>query len=148
SRLTTLHELQTRAGGLTVADAHEAVATVEASLDTAKHNVTELASLRARIKEYETRIEALRAEQSTAEQQRTEMTTQITSITTELEQSRTALAAALGDYETVEALRAAVEPAYRLVSQIVSQGADVATAVNEQRSCADRVTEALRKSAT
>ncbi|GAA2030089.1 SMC family ATPase [Yaniella flava] len=148
SRSTTLHELQTRAGGWGVTEADAAVATVEHSVATAQQNVTELAALRARIKEHETRVEALRAEQSAAEQQLTETTTQITSITTELEQSRAALAAALGAYETVEALRSAVEPAYRTVSQIVNQGADVSTAVKEQTSCADRVAEALRKSAT
>lgn len=148
AQVTTLRELQTRAGGRSVAEAAEAVATVQHTVDNTQGEVKELAELRTRVKDAQTRLETLREQRAGAQQQLTEAATQIQTLTTELETSQAALATALGAFETVEALRGAVEPAHRLVGEIVSQGARVATAVNEHTSCADRVSAALQRSAT
>lgn len=148
TRLTALQQLQTRAGGLSVADAAKTVATVEQTVAKAQGDVKQLTTLRARMTEHETRLETLRGQRAETQQQLTEATTQIRTITDELETSQEELGKSLGTFETVEALREAVEPAHHLVGQIVSQGARVATAVSEQTSCGDRVTAALQRSAT
>src|SRR5699024_2645084 len=68
--------------------------------------------------------------------------------TAELEDSERHLAEALGTYEDVQAFRAAVEPARRLVGQLVEQTGEVATALATHETARQRVTEALAASAT
>src|SRR5699024_4729635 len=55
---------------------------------------------------------------------------------------------ALGAFDDVAAFRAAVEPAHRLVGQIVRAGATVTTAVATNTTAQQRVSEALANSAT
>lgn len=144
----TLQALQSEAGGLSLDDATDLVTTTMQVVTTVKAQVKELEDVRARIKGHETQIEHLRAEKSVAEQRRTEVVTQITTLTAELEDSEQHLADALGTYDDVAAFRAAVEPARRLVGQIVDQTGVVAAAVGTHDTARQRVTEALAASAT
>lgn len=144
----TLQTLQAEAGGLSLGDATDLVAETKQAVSTAKSQVKEHADIRARIKTYETQIEQLRADKSAAEQQRTEIVTQITTLTAELEDSEQHLTEALGTYDNVAAFRAAVEPARRLVGQLVEQTGAVAAAVATHDTARQRVTEALAASAT
>src|SRR5699024_2954407 len=78
-----------------------------------------------------TAVETLRETKTTAEQQLTEAATQVTTLTEKTQQAQQELAEALGEFESVEALRAAVEPAHRLVSRVVAQGEEVVTAMTD-----------------
>ncbi|HJF14527.1 MAG TPA: SMC family ATPase [Enteractinococcus helveticum] len=147
-KLTDLQELQTQAGGLCLTDAEAAVTHAQQTVAEAQREATELTQLRTRIKEREAQTEQLREAKTTVAQQLTEVTTQIASQTTELAQLRDELAAALGDFPDVAALRAAVEPAHRLVGQIVRAGQSVTTAVANHTTAQQRVHEALANSAT
>ena len=148
SKLTTLQELQTQAGGLTLETAEELVSEATQTVTKAKADVQELASVRARIKTHETKTEELREAKSAAEQQLTEITTQITTLTDELQRSEQDLTAALGTFENVATFRAAVEPARQLVGQLVNQAGAVSTAVTTHDTASQRVSEALTASAT
>lgn len=148
TKLTTLHELQTQAGGLTLEAAEELVRDATQAVTTAKTEVQELSSLRARIKTYETQTEELREARSTAERQLTKAATQITTLTDDLQQSEQDLTAALGNYENVAAFRAAVEPARRVVGQLVNLAGAASTAVATHKTASQRVSEALAASAT
>src|SRR5699024_4244161 len=90
----------------------------------------------------------LRETKTTAEQQLTEAATQVTTLTEKTQQAQQELAEALGEFEAVEALRAAVEPAHRLVSRVVAQGVQVVTAMTERATAQQRVASALADSAT
>ncbi|MDN5732168.1 MAG: SMC family ATPase [Yaniella sp.] len=147
TQLTALHDMQTRAGGLSVADADDAVATAQHTVATAQQQVNELTTVRTRTQEQEARVETLRQDKATAEKQLTEATTQVSTITAEVERAEAELTEALGAFETVEQLRSATEPAYRLVGQIVAQGAQVSTAVTACATAAQRVAQALEDSA-
>src|SRR5699024_9706626 len=146
-QLTALHDMQTRAGGLSVADADDAVATAQHTVATAQQQVNELTTVRTRTQEQEARVEALRQDKATAEKQLTEATTQVSTITAEVERAEAERPAALGAFETVGQLRGATEPAYRLVGQIVAQGTQVSTAVAARATAAHRVAQALEASA-
>lgn len=148
NQLSELRGLQTQAGGLSVADANDAVATLRAQAKQAQQDVTELADLRTRIQEHETKAETLRENTSVTQQRLTEATTQISTIRTEHENSQEDLGRALGDFESVEQLRNATEPAHRLVGQIVTQGNAVTTAVTGCSTATQRVADALEHSAT
>lgn len=148
TKLAALQKFQTQAGGLSVTDANAAVAQAQHTVTTAQQNVTTLADIRARIKANETQSEHLRTAKTTAEQQLTEVTTQLTTLTEELDRSEADLTHALGAFDTVSAFRAAVEPAHRLVGQIVQQGSAVVTALASHTTAKHRVTEALQHSAT
>lgn len=148
TQLTTLQELQTKAGGLSVADAEDTVATIQQSVAKAQRDANELVAVRARINEHETRVETLREQQSAAQEQNTEAATQIRTITDEIDTSQQELTTALGSFDSVGALRAAVEPAHRMTGQIVDQGSGVSTAISERTSCNTRVRQALQQSAT
>src|SRR5699024_12327850 len=76
TQLTVLHDMQTRAGGLSVADADDAVATAHHTVTTAQQQVNELTTVRTRIQEQEARVETLRQDKSAAEKQLTEAATQ------------------------------------------------------------------------
>lgn len=145
---TILQELQTQAGGLSVDDVDKLVAEAKEAVTTAQAEVQELTDIRARIKTNETQTEQLREAKSAAEQQLTEIRTQITTLTAELEQSEQQLSTALGDFETVADFRAAVEPARRLVGQLVDQASEVSTAVATYHTARQRVAETLTASAT
>lgn len=148
TKLAELQELQTQAGGLSLAGADAAVTNAQQTVTEAQREATELTQLRAHIKERDAQTEQLREAKTTAEQQLTEVTTQIASQTTELDQLRGDLAQALGEFADVAAFRAAVEPAHRLVGQIVRAGESVTTAVANHTTAQQRVHEALANSAT
>jgi len=148
TQLATLHDYQTRAAGLTVADANDAVTTAQHDVETARQQAQDLAELRTRINKAETAVETLRETKTTAEQQLTEAATQVTTLTEKTQQAQQELAEALGEFESVEALRAAVEPAHRLVSRVVAQGVQVVTAMTERATAQQRVASALADSAT
>src|SRR5699024_4446465 len=59
-QLATLHDYQTRAAGLTVADANDAVTTAQHDVETACQQAQDLAELRTRINKAETAVETLR----------------------------------------------------------------------------------------
>ena len=144
----TYRELQTKAGGLSVEAAAEAVADATNTVRTLQAQAKELSTVRARINAHETRIEQLRADKSQTAQQLTELTTQVTTLTKDIEAFETQLAEALGSFETVAQFRAAIEPAHRLVGTLVSQAADVSTARVTHDTARQRVTEALEVSGT
>ncbi|WP_022871333.1 AAA family ATPase [Yaniella halotolerans] len=148
TQLTTLHELQTQAGGLSVTDAQNAVADAQHAVKTAQEQVNELATVRARVQEQEARIETLRQDTSATEKHLTEATTQIASISAEVERAETELTETLGAFETVEQLRNATEPAHQLVGHIVAQGSQVSSTVSARDTAAKRVRQALENSAT
>ena len=147
AKLQNLQSLQTQAGGLSVAEADAAVTTANQTVDDVQRQVTELTELSARIKDQDAQTEQLREDKATAQHQLTEITTQITSQTTELDQLQQNLTDALGDYGSVAAFRAAVEPAHRLVGQIVRDGDAVTTAVATHTTAQQRVNDALADSA-
>ncbi|GAA4473891.1 SMC family ATPase [Enteractinococcus fodinae] len=144
----TLQSLKSEAGGLSLDDATDQVTETKQAVTTAKAQVKELEDVRTRIKTHETQIEQLRDEKSVAEQQRTEIVTQITTLTAELEDAEQHLTQALGTYDDVAAFRAAVEPARRLVGQLVEQTGAVAAAVATHDTARQRVTDALAASTT
>src|SRR5699024_12864771 len=72
----------------------------------------------------------------------------VTTLTEKTQQAQQELAEALGEFESVEALRAAVEPAHRLVSRVVAQGVQAVTAMTERATAQQRVASALADSAT
>ena len=148
TKRTTLHELQTQAGGLSVEAADDLVSEATQAVTAAEADVKELKALRSRIKTHETQTEQLRDAKSASEQQLTEITTQITTLSAELQQSEQDLTAALGDFEDVAAFRAAVQPAHRLVGQLVNQAGAVSTAVATYSTAGQRVSEALATSAS
>ena len=148
AKLRDLQELQTQAGGLSVAEAQTAVTEADQAVAEAQRDVTELSQLRARIKAQDAQTEQLREAKTAAEKQLTELTTQITSQTEELNQLQRELTEALGDYESVATFRDAVEPAHRLVGQIVRAADDLTTAVTTHAAAQQRVSEALAASAT
>src|SRR5699024_9865703 len=76
TQLANLHEYQTRAAGLTVADANDDVTTAQHDVETACQQAQDLAELRNRINKAETAVETLRETKTTAEQQLTEAATQ------------------------------------------------------------------------
>lgn len=145
---TELQSLQAQAGGLSLQDATEGVREAQQAVTTVKAQVKELAELRARIEAHETHIGQVRDDKSAAEQRLTEVSTQLTTLTAELEEAQAQLADALGAYETVAELRTAIEPARRLVGQLVDQAGVVTTAVSAHDTARQRVTEALAASAT
>ena len=147
AKLQNLQSLQTQAGGLSIAEADAAVTTANQTVDDVQRQVTELTELSARIKDQDAQTEQLREDKATAQHQLTEITTQITSQTTELDQLQQNLTDALGDYGSVAAFRAAVEPAHRLVGQIVRDGDAVTTAVATHTTAQQRVNDALADSA-
>src|SRR5699024_2988288 len=147
-KLKDLQEHQTQAGGLSVVDADAVVANAKQAVADAQRHGTELTQLRARIKDRDAQTEQLRDAKTAAEQELTEVTTQVASQTTELEQLQRDLTEALGAFDDVAAFRAAVEPAHRLVGQIVRAGATVTTAVATNTTAQQRVSEALANSAT
>jgi len=146
--LRELQELQAQAGGLSLAEADTAVANANQSATQAQRDVSELIELRARIKAHEAQIEQLRQEQSTAERELTEITTHIESQHADMTRLERELADALGAFDSVAAFRAAIEPAHRLVGQIVRAGDTVTAAAASLTTAQQRVNEALEASAT
>lgn len=139
----TFRELQTEAGGLSLEAATEAVTEASSTVTALRAQVKELTAVRARINTHETHIEQLRKDKSQAEQQLTELTTQMTTLASDVEASEVQLAEALEDFKTVADFRAAVEPAHRLVGKLVNQAAEVSTALVTHKTARQRVTEAL-----
>lgn len=145
--LGTFQTLHTESGGLSIADADTAVDQARQAVTAAKADVTALQDVRARVATETTRLEGLRQEIFDAEQQHTKTATNVTALSEELETAQRELTAALGDFDSVGTLRAAIEPARRLVAQVVQHSEAVATAVITHTAAQDRVATALQDSA-
>src|SRR5699024_11973390 len=65
TQLATLQDYQTRAAGLTVADANDAVTTAQHDGETARQQAQDLAAIRTRINKAETAVETVRDTKTT-----------------------------------------------------------------------------------